>query len=227
MDQLNLCIVDDHPIFRKALRELISQKEEYRVAFDANDGEELMQKLSVHNVDIVLLDLYMPKMNGLETIQAIRSKYQQIKIIVISLSSDFEMISRTIELGVHAFISKTADVTELWEAVQHVRHNKLFENKILKQTLYWKASKRLISDSTHNELRHSPIHQRLFELLWQEKNTNEIAQELLMSVSSIEKLKQQLKEKTGARSTIGLIKYALDKRIIIPQTMPDTSLPRQ
>ena len=211
-----ICLADDHTIFRKALKEVISNKEGIQVIFDAENGEELIRKLQDHQADIVLLDLFMPVISGKEAIAYIKEHYPAIKIIVISACQDLAIINSVLEMGLHAYLSKTADVSELWEALEQVKINKLYENKLLKQTLYWQAHQRLTQNDVYKQIKYNATHQKLFELLWQEKSTQEIAHELYMSVSSIEKLKQQLKEKIGAKSTIGLIKYALTKNIITP-----------
>lgn len=212
-----VCVVDDHTIFRKALKEVISNKDGIEVVFDAENGEELLKKLPEHQVDIVLLDLFMPVMSGRDVISHLKEHYPELKIIVISACQELSIINTVLEMGIHAYISKTADVNELWDAIEQVKVNKLYENKLLKQTLYWQAHQRLTQNDTYRQIRYNTTHQKLLELLWQEKSTQEIAHELFMSVSSIEKLKQQLKEKIGAKSTIGLIKYALHKKLITPQ----------
>lgn len=212
-----LCIADDHTIFRKALKEVISNKDGVEVVFDAENGEELLKKLPEHEIDIVLTDLSMPVKSGREVISFVKENYPEIKIIVISACQELAIINSVLEMGIHAYISKTADVSELWDAIEQVKSNKLYENKLLKQTLYWQAHQRLTQNDTYRQIRYNTTHQKLLELLWQEKSTQEIAHELFMSVSSIEKLKQQLKEKIGAKSTIGLIKYALHKKLISPQ----------
>lgn len=211
-----ICIADDHTIFRKALKEVVSNKQGLEVVFDVENGEELIKKLSEHQVDIVLLDLFMPVVSGKESIAHIKEHYPTVKIIVISACQDLSIINTVLEMGVHAYLAKTSDVNELWEAMEEVKNNKLYENSLLKQTLYWQAHQRLTQNDVYRQIKYNATHQKLFELLWQEKSTQEIAHELFMSVSSIEKLKQQLKEKIGAKSTIGLIKYALNKNIITP-----------
>jgi DNA-binding NarL/FixJ family response regulator len=212
-----VCIVDDHTIFRKALKEVVSNKAGIEVVFDAENGEELLKKLPNHEVEIVLLDLFMPVMSGRDVISHLKEHYPELKIIVISACQELSIINTVLEMGIHAYISKSADVSELWDAIEQVKSNKLYENKLLKQTLYWQAHQRLTQNDTYRQIRYNTTHQKLLELLWQEKSTQEIAHELFMSVSSIEKLKQQLKEKIGAKSTIGLIKYALHKKLITPQ----------
>jgi DNA-binding NarL/FixJ family response regulator len=209
-----ICIADDHTIFRKALKEVVSNKEGLKVVFDVENGEELIKRLREQPVDIVLLDLFMPVVSGKESIAHIKEYYSTVKIIVISACQDLSIINTVLEMGVHAYLAKTSDVNELWEAMEAVKNNRLYENSLLKQTLYWQAHQRLTQNDVYRQIKYNATHQKLFELLWQEKSTQEIAHELFMSVSSIEKLKQQLKEKIGAKSTIGLIKYALNKNII-------------
>ena len=211
-----ICIADDHTIFRKALKEIISNKPGFEVVFDAENGEELINRLRGQKVDIILVDLFMPVISGKEAVAHIKEHYPEAKIIVISACQDLAIINSVLEMGVHAYLSKTADVSELWEAIEQVKNNRLYENRLLKQTLYWQAHQRLTQNDVYRQIKYNTTHIKLFELLWQEKNTQEIAHELFMSVSSIEKLKQQLKEKIGAKSTIGLIKYALTKNIINP-----------
>src|SRR5215213_8428781 len=111
---LRICIVDDHTIFRKALREVISNNEEIEVVFDSANGEDLIKKLSTNGVDIVLLDLFMPVVSGNEAIHYLKEYYPAVKIIVISECQDLAIINNVLELGVHAYLSKTAEVSELW-----------------------------------------------------------------------------------------------------------------
>jgi DNA-binding NarL/FixJ family response regulator len=224
ISRAKICISDNHTIFRNALTELITLKGEYEVVFDASDSNELFHKLTVENADIVLMDIYFPETDGLKIIEELQKSYPQIKIIVISLCCDLDVIDKAFNLGIHGYISKTASLTELWEALNQVQNGRLFENKMLKESLYYQATKRVAKGKTDNLFKNNPIHLKILELLWQEKSTREIARQLLMSISSIEKIKQQLKEETGAKSNIGLIKYALRKKLIIPVLHADSSL---
>lgn len=210
-----ICLVDDHTIFRKALREVITSREGIEVVFDTENGEDFIKKIATHPTDIVLLDLFMPKMGGREVILHIKTHYPNIKIIVISACTSVAIINNILEMGVHAYLSKTSDVSELWEAIEHVKQNRLYENKWLKRSLYWQAQQRITQPEALQQIKYNPTQQKLIELLWQEKSTQEIASELLMSVSSIEKLKQHLKEKAGVKSTLGLIKFALNQNLIV------------
>jgi DNA-binding NarL/FixJ family response regulator len=213
---IKIALADDHTIFRKALKEIISKETGLKVVVEAEDGEQLLNLIPGNNIDIILLDLYMPKKNGFETLQVLQSDYPQIKVIILSTCIDPEVVSNLLEMGIYGYLPKTADVSELWESIEHASRNILYENKLVMDTLYWKARQRLKHCDETFQIKTNPAHQKIFKLLWQEKTTQEIANELFMSVSSIEKIKQSLKEKVGVKSTIGLIKYALTQKIIFP-----------
>jgi DNA-binding NarL/FixJ family response regulator len=211
-----IALADDHTIFRKALKEILSQKTGIKVVAEAEDGDQLLQLLPGIDTDIILLDLYMPKKDGFETLQVLRTDYSQVKVIILSTCIDPEVVSSLLEMGIYGYLPKTADISELWEAIECASNNALYENKLVRDTLYWQARQRL---NQHEEIFHiktNPAHQKILKLLWQEKTTQQIANELFMSVSSVEKIKQSLKEKIGTKTTIGLIKYALTQRIILP-----------
>jgi len=161
------------------------------------------------------MDIMMPKMNGMEVITWLRANHYPLKVIVVSVSNDPQIINEMFEKGIYAFISKAADIQELWEALDHVRSHQVYENRQFKQAVYWQAHQRLLSDDPNRMLKDNPVYRQLLDLLWQEKSTQEIAKELFLSVSSVDKLKQHLKEKTGAKYTVGLIKYALHHHMIL------------
>jgi DNA-binding NarL/FixJ family response regulator len=197
-----IALADDHTIFRKALKEIITQKPGIQIVADAGDGEQLLSLL--------------PRKNGIETLQVLRSDYPHIKVIFLSSCTEPEIVSNMLEMGVYGYLPKTADISELWESIDYALKNTLYENKLVKDTLFWQARERLKHHDEVHLLKSNPAHYQIFKLLWQEKTTQEIAKELFMSVSSIEKIKQSLKEKIGVKTTIGLIKYALTQRIIYP-----------
>jgi DNA-binding NarL/FixJ family response regulator len=216
LNQIKIALADDHTIFRKALKEIITQKSGIQVVADAEDGEQLLSLLPGKDVDIVLLDLYMPRKNGIETLQVLQTDYPHIKVIFLSSCTDPEIVSNMLEMGIYGYLPKTADISELWESIEYASKNTLYENKLVKDTLFWQARERLKHHDEAPLLKSNPAHHQIFKLLWQEKTTQEIANELFMSVSSIEKIKQSLKEKIGVKTTIGLIKYALTQKIIYP-----------
>jgi DNA-binding NarL/FixJ family response regulator len=211
---IQIGIVDDHSLFRKALRNLLGSVPDFQVALDATDGDDLLQKLNSRNhLDVLLLDLSMPRLDGRETLRLLHNRFPHIKVVILSMGSDPQVVSELLNYGIYGYIPKEADVSELLEAIKGAAAGKLYQNKVLTEALYWRTthtSQQAVGESAFiNEKQ-----RKILQLLWQEKSTQEIASEVFLSVSAVDKIKQQLKEKTGAKTTVGLIKFGISKSII-------------
>lgn len=220
----NVCIgiADDHMLVRKALRAFLTQIDEIdiNVVMEAGGGNELLKNLEDnHSVDVLLLDAFMPAPCGEELLKILQYRFPHIKVLMISFCIDPEIISGFLDWGILGYISKAADPAELLAAIRSAYQCHLYENQILTKALYWKTNhlQQVVPENHDNGF--SDKQKRILELLWQEKSTQEIADEVFLSVSAVDKIKQQLKEKTGARTTIGLLKFAIEKKIIKPHTL--------
>lgn len=211
---IRIAIVDDHTLFRKALRSLLAQYNTFQVTIDASNGHELLEKLKFAAADVILLDLFMPKLDGKETLKILTEEYPQIKVVVISMTTESVLVNELLDLGIYGFVAKHAEPTELLEAIHSAHKNTIFQNKILTNTMYWKANHSIKLAKKQKTPSFTPIQKRLLELLWQEMSSEEIAKNIFISVSAVEKIKQRLKEKIGVKTTLGLIKYAIDHEVI-------------
>jgi DNA-binding NarL/FixJ family response regulator len=212
---IHIAIADDHTLLRKALRESICQIDNVQVTLDAASGDELLRRIPDYPIDILLMDLFMPDGNGKDALPIIRERHPDIKVLMMSVCTEMKLISDLLDQGIYGFVSKSAEIHELHEAISMASKNKMYKNRILTEALYWKADQHSTHPTVRKKIRFSETQQKVFQLLWQEKTTQEIAAEIFTSVSTVEKIKQQLKEKTGAGTTLGLIKFALKNRIIL------------
>lgn len=208
----NIAIVDDHTLFRKALKGFITQNKNLQVNIEVASAVVLLEQLKITPVDILITDISMPEMSGFEAVKIIKSMYPGIKVIVLSMHTDMEMVNELVDIGIHAYISKADEPEHLLQAVNSVIENRVYKNKIFTDALYW-----------HRQFgaKDSPVNialedreKRILQLLWEEKSNKEIADEVFLGVRSIEKIRQGMKEKIGVKSTIGLLKYGLNKKII-------------
>jgi len=162
----------------------------------------------------------MPGLNGKECLIHLRERYPHIKVLIMSMSLDYQVISELLDLGAYGYLSKGADISELSEAIKTASMSKVHRNKILTEALYWETNQNSTPQNNfHDEFDFSEKQKKVLQLLWDEKSTQEIAEEVYLSVSAVDKIKQQLKEKVGAKNTVGLIKYAIEKKIIVPGSM--------
>ena len=214
LNPINLAIVDDHALFRKTLRSFLSEQRNLRVPVQAPDIFELLPLLKTSSIDILLMDLFLPKCNGNAALKMIRQEHPDIKILILSISTDMDLIGDLLDAGIHGYISKAGEPEELLEAIQAVADDHIYCNHLLTEALYRSRQNHpgAYLNGSHAVL--SEREKKILQLIWEEKNNREIADELFLGVRSVEKIRQDMKEKIGVKSTVGLLKYAVNKRII-------------
>jgi DNA-binding NarL/FixJ family response regulator len=211
---INLLIIDDHDLFRSCLRDALSRQEGINVVAAEVYTPAIFDKLKPTRIDIILLDIFMPDLSGLELIQLFKKEYPEVKVIIVSMCIDPQVICKVVDYGVNAFVSKGDDFDSLVRAIFSVNENKIFKNKIFTDALYWNALKVYREQPDTHKVEFSEREKKMLRLLWEERSNKEIASELFLGIRSIEKMRQDMKEKVGVKTTIGLIKYALHHRII-------------
>ena len=211
---ISIAILDEQRIFCKTLKNYLSDKITINSIIQASDVFELCDSLSRVQVDLVIMDIHLPKVNGLAAIIMVRSQFPQIKILVLTMNHDISLICEILNLGIHGFISKTDEPDELVLAIEAASENRIFKNKLYTDALYFDKSNRMGSLNTQKEYALTEREQNLIKLLWEEKSSREIANQLFLSIRSIEKIRQDLKEKLSVKTTIGLLKYGVKKRIL-------------
>lgn len=210
---INLAIVDDHSLFRKTLKSFLSEHSNINVAIQAADMFDLLTKLKTMSIDLLLMDIFMPGLNGNEALKIVRTEFPSIKILVLSMSTDVNLISDLLDAGIHGYISKADEPEDLLQAIQSVAENRIYRNRLFTEALYWdKQNKIKIYEGSHITL--NQREKKILQLIWEEKSNKEIADELFLGIRSVEKIRQDMKEKIGAKSTVGLLKYAIDTKII-------------
>jgi DNA-binding NarL/FixJ family response regulator len=214
----SLAIVDDHALFRKALKNYLSEQKNINVIMQASDVNELLEKLRHFSIDVLVMDLFMPGLNGNDALRIIRSRYPEMKIIILSMNADVDVISDLLDSGIHGYISKSDEPDELLQAIQAVAEGRIYRNRIFTEALYWSKQHSIATTRTNVVL--NEREKRILQIIWEEKTNKEIANELFLSVKSVEKIRQELKEKIGVRSTVGLLKYAISNQIIGYASIP-------
>lgn len=215
---INVAITDDHSLFRKLLVDFLSEKKNLTINLETADAFELLSKLKKIPVDIVLLDLFMPGMNGIDTVTILRNEYPDIKIIIVSLCTDLKIISGLLDLGIYAYLSKADEPGNLLQAIVAASENRIYRNKLFTEALYIDKEQKINRHMKSPAYALTEREKKIIQLLWEEKSNQEIASSVYLSVSSIEKLKQELKERLEVKSIIGLFKHALKYGIISIQT---------
>jgi DNA-binding NarL/FixJ family response regulator len=211
---INLAMVDDHALFRKTLKCFLSEQKNIHVAVQASDIFDLLNKLKGSSIDVLLMDIFLPELNGNEALKIIHKEYPDIRILILSMCSDMDLISNMLDGGIHGYISKAEEPEELLLAIQAVADNRIHRNKLFTEALYWNKQNNIKPFADDSPVALNDREKKMLQLIWEEKSNREIADELFLGVRSVEKIRQDMKEKIGVKSTVGLLKYAIRKRII-------------
>lgn len=214
---IRLAIADDQPLFRRAFVLLLRDMPDVQVMFDTANGAELLTGLKGNEVDIVLLDLEMPVMDGVEALRRTREEHPQVKVIVLSTHNDERSIIRMMELGANGYVLKTAEPDELENAIRSVKDSGYFFNDIVSREMLQGLVKKAKVKPVFNEV--DPLTERELEVLraiCQEMTTTEIAGKLFLSPRTVEFHRNNILLKTGARNVAGLVVYALTKGLYTP-----------
>ena len=211
---IQLAIVDDHQMFLEGLKSLITGFEEMTVTMEANNGREFIQKLTNTKVDIALLDLEMPELNGIETMEELKKINSGVKVIVVSANKEPKLISNLMELGARGYLLKDANALELKTAILSINETGYYFNDLVTQSLLVKLArgKDVKPDFFVEEL--SDREKEVLRLICEEFTTSEIAEKLFLSPRTVESHRERIMSKTGARNLAGMVVYAVKNKII-------------
>ena len=210
---INVAIVDEHTLFRKTLQYYISEQQNINVVIQSPDIHDLLSRLKNTTVHILLMDISNPQLNTYEAIELIQSQYPDIKILILSMCTDMELLSNLMDFGVYGILSKADEPEELMQAIVSLSRQKLYKSKIFTEVMYWNKQHCPVNRG-HVDIALNEREKEVIQLLWEEKSNKEIAEHLFLGIRSVEKIRQDMKEKLSVKSTVGLFKYAINNKII-------------
>lgn len=217
MKPIKLAIADDQILFLKGLKLLVESFEEVELIIEANDGVQLLEAIAKDQPDVILMDLKMPNMDGLEATEKIRAQYPAIKIILLSMYDEEHLINHMMKLGANGYLLKNEEPEVLEEAIHAVMEKDFYFNDYVSKALlrglqepkkevsFWNGTEQL----SKREL-------EVLELICQEYTSAEIADKLFISARTVENHRKSLLEKTAVRNTAGLILFAVKNKLIDP-----------
>lgn len=211
--KINLAIVDDQRLFRKGLISLLENVESVHVLLESADGEELLKKLQTQKPDVILLDLQMQGMNGLETMLHLKQKYPGIKILVLTMYREHALVQDLIRRGAHGFLLKDNDIGIIIEGIHAVYENGYYFNEHI--------SPEMVQDITDKKLPKTvpgvPLSQREIEiirLICMEYTNKEISDKLFISARTVGAHRENIFRKINAKNMISVMKYAIRNKLV-------------
>lgn len=211
----NIIIADDHDMFRDALKTMLEVDDIATIIAEASNGQELISLLEESVPDIIIMDIDMPLMNGIEATRIVNEKYPTIKVLALSMYGDDKYYKELIEAGAQGFILKSSNKSELEEAINTIHNGQsYFSNELLMKII---ANIGLSKDSIKLDQEKLSFTNRevdVLKYLCLGLSTKDIAERLFLSAKTIENYRVKLLHKTACKNSIGLVVYAIKNGIV-------------
>lgn len=214
MEKINILIVDDHDIVIDGVKLMLDSVEELCCVATAHNGRDALKILEENPIDVMLLDVNMPIMNGLETLKAIKKGKLQLKILILTMLQETSLIKLMLKNGADGFVLKNTGKEELISAIKQVHAGERFLGKAASSMILNSVgiSKTKKSFSIIPKL--SRREKQILALIVDEFTTQEIADKLFISFGTVETHRRNILLKTGARNTAGLVRSALELNLL-------------
>lgn len=207
---IRLIITDDHPVIRDGIKAILDKEKDISLIAEVSSGNELLEILLSTTPDVILMDINMPGMTGIETTRLVREKYPEIKVITFSQYDEKRFVKQALKSGASGYMLKNTPAHEFVEAIKMVHHGGMYLSKELPNVFADKPKRRsnyLFPQLTQRE-------KEVLQQICLEKNTREIADTLFISYNTVETHRSNLLLKVGVKNTAGLVKWAVENEIV-------------
>jgi DNA-binding NarL/FixJ family response regulator len=207
---LRIFIAVDHKMFFDGIRSLLRNENQFEFTGEALDGEDALSQLKVNQADILITDINMPKMNGTELTRQVKKIFPDIKVLVVTMYNDPATINEILMAEAEGYILKNTGKEELVNALTQIADNGTFYSREIMEIMVKSRMKRKATAGT--EL--SPRETEIVRLIGQEMSTAAIAEKLFISPRTVDTHRQNILEKTGRKTIVGLMKYAFENNLL-------------
>ena len=195
---IKVIIVDDHEIILDGLRDMLNLEPDIEIVGKASGPEMLFALLKNKTVDVVLMDVEMPKMDGIEATKIIKEQYPELNVLILTQHNRIGMISHAIKNGASGYVLKTAPKRTLIEGIRSVHNGLLFTQGIKLPSANQNTDEPSLTESE----------KKVISLIVQEKTAQEIATELKLSINTINQHTKNIRSKLGVKNVVGIVNYA-------------------
>jgi DNA-binding NarL/FixJ family response regulator len=221
MDLIRLLIADDHTLVRSGLRALLGNFSWVKVVAEASDGREALSLVDEHRPDIVLMDIAMSGMNGLEATRRVVKEHPQVRVIILSMHISEEYVLRALQAGAAGYLMKDAGISELEIALKAVAQGETYlsppvSKHVITDYVRRVGAQRLeAQDEPQPPLeRLTPRQREVLQLIAEGHSTQEIAEDLTISVKTVETHRTQLMDRLNIHDIAGLVRFAIREGLI-------------
>jgi two-component system, NarL family, invasion response regulator UvrY len=208
---IKIIIVDDHPIVRAGMKQIIAEASDLVVADEAGDGHKLLSKTRAQDFDVVILDISMPHMDGLDVLKQLKIEKPKLPVIVLSIHPEDQYALRVLKAGAAGYVTKASAPDELINAIRKVYRGGKYISPAIAEKLVFQL------DSNFEEMPHEALSDREYQVLCMlasGKTVTEMADELALSVKTISTYRARILEKMDMKNNAELIHYAVQNRLV-------------
>ncbi len=212
-NRINILIVDDHPIFRRGLRDILKRENKVNIVADVADGIDALNVVKNQKIDIIILDLEMPKMDGFVFMNSIKHQKIDAKIIILTMHKEKELFDRAMELGVKGFVNKENAISDIVECIHAVMNGKVYVCSMFKDLLERKNNGQTTKHSYMADLALlTSTERKVLKLIAENKSSRQIADELFISTKTVENHRTNICSKLNLHGTHALLKFLLEHK---------------
>lgn len=215
MSSIKVALADDHSLFREGLKSILSRLEGIEIVIEAANGKELLTAMADVIPDVVLLDLEMPEMDGMEACKGIRKSYPDVKVLILTMHEEERMTAYLMEMGANGYLLKNTKKDMLLEAIQTVHETGMYSTDRVTNALLKSLKQRSKKAPGLSTLQLTRREQEVLELIAEELTNTEIGEKLFISEKTVDGHRMNLLSKFGVRNTAGLIMKAVKQGFIV------------
>ncbi len=217
MKKTKILIADDHSIVRDGLKNLVRGTPDFSLVAEAADGETAVRLASLRRPDVAILDISMPKLNGIEATKLIKQQHPEIKVLILTIHEDEEYVYQIVRAGADGYMIKNAEKKEILVAIRAVLREEPFFSPGISRLIVEKFIKRAkeqqkVQDPGKQLL--TDREQEVLQLIAQGQTSRQIAEQLFLSLSTINTHRANLMQKLNIHDTAGLVRYAMQRGMI-------------
>jgi DNA-binding NarL/FixJ family response regulator len=188
---------------------LLKKEPQIVVAFQAENGRDFFEKMGNHVIDVVLLDLDMPVMDGKETLQLLKKEYPEVKAIMLSMHDDFWMVSELISLGAKSFLKKNCSFDEMVDALFDVKFKGIHTNELVEQALFSNIEKQNLNSESSIQNQLSSRDLIVLKLICDGKTSDQISERMSLSKKSIDAIRLEISKRIGANNPAEFVRKSI------------------
>ncbi|WP_138431492.1 response regulator [Fodinibius saliphilus] len=214
MASINILLVDDHDIVRDGIRLLLEDEIGFQIIAEAENGKEAIEACKDYDIQFIIMDINMPKLNGIEATNEIKEQYPDIKILALTMMDEDEHIRNMIEAGASGYILKSSDKNELVEAITTILDGRHYFSEDATQRVMMDLVKSSSKKENQDPANITEREQEVLDLIVKEYTNQQIADKFHISIRTVDAHRRNLLQKTGAKNTAGLVTYAIKHNLV-------------